>query len=89
MRILLIDWLSAISHDFEMNRNTFHKSVYLLDKFLTLIQIPKDKLQLYGAVSLSLSSKIEEVYCPYFKDFVIAGANSFYKGILYYFILKR
>ena len=83
MRILLLDWLSAISHDFEMNRNTFHKSVYLIDKVQNFIHIPKEKLQLYGAVSLSQASKIEEVYCPYLKDFVIAGANSFEKGILY------
>lgn len=77
MRILLFDWMSEVAHDFEMTRTTFHKSLKLLDKFLSKKSISKEQLQLYGAVCLSLAVKIDEVYCPYLKDFVKAGGCCF------------
>ena len=77
MRILLFDWMSEVAHDFEMARTTFHKSLKLLDKYLSMKQIAKEQLQLYGAVCLSLAVKIDEVYCPYQKDFVKAGGSCF------------
>ena len=43
MRATLVDWLNELSSELNLNRETYHLSVCLIDKFLnkTKYQIPR------------------------------------------------
>lgn len=65
MRIILVDWLSAVSHDLGLVRDTFYLAVAVLDRFLAKHRLESVKeLQLLGLVALSLACKMEEVFPP-------------------------
>lgn len=77
MRLLLIDWMMEVCDEFGLKRETYHLAVYYTDLYLTKEYCPIDQLQLLGASSLLLASKIEEVMCPRVKDFAYATDNGF------------
>jgi len=54
-------------------------SVNILDRFLSLKPIKKDKLQLLGAACLLIASKFEEIYPPEIEDFVHISDRAFKK----------
>ena len=66
-----------VCDEFGLKRETYHLSAYLADMYLTKEYCSVDKLQLLGAASLLLASKIEEIICPRVKDFAFATDNGF------------
>ena len=54
-------------------------SVNILDRFLSLKPIKRDKLQLLGASCLLIASKFEEIYPPEIEDFVHISDRAFAK----------
>ena len=77
MRLLLVDWMMEVCDEFGLKRDTYHLGVYYTDLFLTKIPCRVECLQLLGASSLLLASKIEEVLCPRVRDFAFATDNGF------------
>jgi len=74
MRAELIDWLMDLSYQMGLKRNTFHLSICLLDKFLSLeTKIDTGKLQLYGATTLVIACKFEERAVPRLQNFYQFG----------------
>ena len=61
MRSTLIDWLNELSSELELDRETYHISVCLIDKFLNKSKcpIPRQNLQLVGITCLFLAIKLE------------------------------
>jgi hypothetical protein len=59
-RNTLIEWLSEASDDLKLSSNTLHLTVNYLDRYLNLISLPSDRLQLLGATSLLIASKMED-----------------------------
>lgn len=59
MRAILVDWLVEVQECFELYHETLYLGVKLLDHFLESNTIKRDELQLVGATTLIISSKIE------------------------------
>jgi len=59
MRAILVDWLVEVQECFELYHETLYLGVKLLDHFLERNTIKRDELQLVGATTLIISSKIE------------------------------
>ena len=63
MRAVLIDWMSEVSTEFSLKRQTFLQAIYYLDKYLEKNKSLKKKtLQLVGVSSLLISSKLEVIF---------------------------
>ena len=77
MRLLLLDWISEVTDEFGLKRETYHLAAYYVDRYLTLQFCPVNELQLLGAGSLLLASKSEEIFCPRVRDFAFATDNGF------------
>jgi len=70
MRAILVDWLVEVQECFELYHETLYLGVKLLDHFLERNTIKRDELQLVGATTLIISSKIEERHPPCLDDFI-------------------
>jgi len=79
MRGILIDWIVEVHLKYSLLPETLFLSINLLDRFLSLKNVSKSKLQLVGISCLFISAKYEEIYPPEAEDFANITANSFSK----------
>ena len=70
MRAILVDWLVGVQECLELYHDTLYFDVKLVDHFLERNSIKKDEIQLVGATTLIISSKIEERHPPGMDDFI-------------------
>ena len=70
MRAILIDWLIEVHHKFKLHTSTLWLCVHIIDRFLQVTNIDRQKLQLVGISSLLISCKFEEIYPPEVRDCV-------------------
>lgn len=59
MRAILVDWLVEVQENFELYHETLYLAVKIVDNYLQKHKTPKELLQLVGATSLLIASKIE------------------------------
>jgi len=69
MRGILIDWLIDVHLKFKLVPETLYLTVNLIDRYLSHVAIPRQKLQLVGVSSMLIACKYEEIYPPEVKDF--------------------
>ncbi|GJQ09783.1 hypothetical protein GpartN1_g1574.t1 [Galdieria partita] len=69
MRAILIDWLVDVHLKFKLLPETLYLTVNLIDRFLSLQHITRQKLQLVGVTAMLIASKYEEIYPPEVQDF--------------------
>lgn len=79
MRGILIDWIVEVHLKFKLVPETLFLTVNLIDRFLSLKNIIRNKLQLVGITSLFIACKYEEIYPPELKDFVFITDNAYSK----------
>ncbi|TNV73827.1 hypothetical protein FGO68_gene7342 [Halteria grandinella] len=79
MRILLIDWLMEVCDEFALCRETFQLAVLYTDLYLSRILCDIHQLQLLGASSLLMASKLEEFECLKVAKIVFTTDNGFTK----------
>ena len=77
MRAMLIDWMFEVGDEYAMSRETCHISIRYVDLYLSREECPIERLQLLGPVSLMISYKMEEVFCPRVSNFSYATDNGF------------
>jgi hypothetical protein len=78
MRTILLDWMMEVCSEFTLKRETFHKSVYYVDKFIASYPgIRKQEFQLIGVTAMYLASKTEEIYSPKITDFAKSADNGY------------
>jgi Cyclin, N-terminal domain/Cyclin, C-terminal domain len=70
MRKLLANWMIEVAIEFQLMSETLFLSVSLLDQFLQLRQVPRDRLQLLGMTAMFIASKYEEIWHPPVEDFI-------------------
>lgn len=58
-RCVLINWMSEVIVYHGMHRETFHLAVSILDRFVEQQEIPKHRLQLYGAACILIAGKLK------------------------------
>eukprot|EP00054_Salpingoeca_dolichothecata_P013453 m.75139 g.75139 ORF g.75139 m.75139 type:complete len:402 (-) comp20490_c1_seq3:91-1296(-) len=77
MRSILVDWLIEVQENFRLVPETLYLAVSILNRFLCVEPIRREKLQLVGATALFVASKHEELYPPELNDFVYICADSY------------
>lgn len=79
MRSILVDWLIEVHYKFRLHTPTLWLCVNILDRYLSLVQVQRSKLQLVGVTSLLIACKFEEVYPPEVSDCVYITDNAYDK----------
>ncbi|KQK23002.1 hypothetical protein BRADI_1g70627v3 [Brachypodium distachyon] len=64
MRGILVNWLVEVAEEFRLQADTLYLAVTYVDRFLTAIAVPRNKLQLLGVASLFVAAKYEEINPP-------------------------
>ncbi|KAL6058303.1 Cyclin, Nterminal domain containing protein [Balamuthia mandrillaris] len=77
MRGILVDWMVDVAFQFDFTSETMFLSVQLMDKFLSLKRVSREKMQLVGLTTLMLAAKFEELQVPYLKDFIWVSADAY------------
>jgi cyclin B len=79
MRAILIDWIIDVHFKFKLKADTLFLTVWLIDKYLSLKKVKRNKLQLIGVTCMLIACKYEEIYSPEVFDFVYITENSYDK----------
>jgi len=79
MRAILVDWLVEVHRMFKLLPETLFLAVNLIDRFLELKPVAREKLQLVGITSMLIASKYEEIYAPECNDFVYISDGAYSK----------
>ncbi|CAH0485823.1 unnamed protein product [Peronospora farinosa] len=77
MRTILIDWLVEVGEEYELDSQTFHKAVNLVDRCLKKIKINRKQFQLLGCACMMIAAKFEEVYGPNVEEFVYISDQTY------------
>lgn len=70
MRSILVDWLVEVHMKFRLIPETLYLCVNILDRYLSRVEVQRQKLQLVGVTALLVACKYEEIYPPEVKDCV-------------------
>jgi cyclin A len=79
MRVILVDWLVEVCDEFNLLPDTLFMSVSYVDRYLSLISIPRTKLQLVGVTGLYIAAKFEEIYPPEISEFAYITDDTYTK----------
>lgn len=77
MRAILIDWLIEVHFKFKLLPETLFITVNLIDRFLEIHDMKRQRLQLLGVTAMWIACKYEEIYAPEIKDFVYITDNAY------------
>ncbi|OHT08618.1 Cyclin, N-terminal domain containing protein [Tritrichomonas foetus] len=77
MRATVIDWLVEVHRKLKMHTDTLYLTVYLMDQYLSHVDLDKTKYQRLGCAALLIASKSEEIYPPSVKELVELADRSF------------
>ncbi|XP_035790398.1 G2/mitotic-specific cyclin-B3-like [Anopheles albimanus] len=70
MRAVLVDWMVEIQESFELNHETLYLGVKIVDMYLSLVVIQRERLQLVAAAALLIAAKYDERIPPTLDDFI-------------------
>jgi len=79
MRAILVDWLVEVHRMFKLIPETLFLAVNVIDRYLSLKTVSRDRLQLVGITAMLIASKYEEIYAPESNDFVYISDGAFTK----------
>eukprot|EP00890_Picochlorum_soloecismus_P002071 jgi/Picsp_1/2865/NSC_01090-R1_protein len=77
MRSILVDWLVEVGQEYRLSSDTLFLSVAYVDRFLSLCDVRRNKLQLVGVTSMLIASKYEEIYAPQIDEFCFITDNTY------------
>ena len=79
MRAILVDWLIEVHLKFKLLPETLFLTVNLIDRFLEVEVVMRQRLQLVGVTAMLIASKYEEIYAPEVRDFVYITDKAYTK----------
>ncbi|KAE8287424.1 Cyclin-A1 [Larimichthys crocea] len=80
MRVILVDWLVEVVHEYSLRSETLHLAINYLDRFLSFVaNVKQGKLQLVGIAALLIASKYEENLPPTLNEFVYTTDSAYTK----------
>ncbi|XP_044162444.1 G2/mitotic-specific cyclin-B3 isoform X1 [Bufo gargarizans] len=79
MRAILVDWMVEVQENFELNHETLYLAVKLVDHYLAVSVIVREKLQLIGSTTVLIASKFEERCPPCLDDFLYICDDAYKK----------
>jgi len=77
MRSILFCWLIEVHRKFKLKEACLWLAFSICDRFLSIVDINRNKLQLLGSCCLWTSSKYFEIYPPLARDFVYMSDQAF------------
>lgn len=77
MRAILIDWLIKVHMKWKLRRETLYLAVNLIDRYLAVQTVSRNRLQLVGAAGMLVAAKVEEIIPPRLAHFVHISNNIF------------
>lgn len=77
MRAILVDWLVEVGQEYRLASDTLFLSVSYIDRFLSLVDVRRNKLQLVGVTSMLIAAKYEEIYAPQIDEFCYITDNTY------------
>ena len=77
MRSILIDWLIDVHLKFSFTDETIYMTVLIIDRYLSLVEISRSKLQLLGITALMIACKHEDIDLPKVDDFIYITDNAY------------
>lgn len=69
MRTILVDWLVEVAAEYKLHSDTLFLTVAYIDRYLSVVPVPRSELQLVGVACMLVASKYEEIYAPTVEDF--------------------
>lgn len=79
MRTILFSWMTEVHLQFELREVVLWASFQICDRFLSKINVHREKLQLVGCTSMWIASKYHEIYPPLASDLVHLSDRAFTK----------
>ena len=83
MRSILIDWIIDVHFKFGFTDETLFMTVLIIDRYLSVNQISRNKLQLLGITALMIACKHEEIDVPKIDDFIYITDNAYVRDEVY------
>ena len=77
MRSILIDWIIDVHFKFSFTDETLFMTVLIIDRYLSICQISRNKFQLLGITALMIACKHEEIDVPKIDDFIYITDNAY------------
>lgn len=77
MRGILIDWLYDIHYKCHYKDETLYQMIWIIDTYLSMVQVPRTKLQLVGAAALLISCKEHEITFLKLHEIAFLTANAY------------
>jgi len=82
MRTILFNWLVEVHKKFRLTDVSLWTAFSITDRFLSRVELNRDRLQLIGCCSLWIATKYHEIYPPLSKDFVYISDDAFSRADL-------
>ncbi|KAF3324303.1 cyclin-A2-1-like protein [Carex littledalei] len=76
-RAVLMDWLVEVCEEYSLVPDTLFLTVHLIDRFLSMNKIERQRLQLLGVTCMLIASKYEETCAPRVQDLCLLTCNSY------------
>jgi hypothetical protein len=76
-RSVLVDWQILLHMSLRLSSETLFIAVNILDRFLTLHQVTRHRIQLVGVTALHIACKYQEIHPPPVQDFVQSTRNAY------------
>lgn len=77
MRSILTDWLIDVHLKFGFTDETLYITIGIIDRYLSIENVSRIKLQLLGITALMIACKHEEIDLPKVKDFIYITDNAY------------
>lgn len=79
MRSILVDWLIEVHMKYKMSDDTLFLAINIIDRYLSLRVVPRQRLQLIGVVAMFIAAKFEEIDPPRAHEFAYITDNTYSK----------
>ncbi|MDR2790585.1 MAG: hypothetical protein LBB59_06385 [Campylobacteraceae bacterium] len=76
-RNLLIDAIDRFHYKLALTTNTLYRFIGIFDRFLSVVSVPRSKLEIYGCAAFLMASKIEDVIPALSEDLLELSESSF------------
>ncbi|XP_072148694.1 cyclin-A1-4 isoform X3 [Setaria viridis] len=79
MRAVLIDWLVEVTEEYRLVPETLYLTVNYIDRYLSVKEISRNRLQLLGVACLLIAAKYEEICPPQVEELCYVTDDSYTK----------
>lgn len=79
MRTILLNWIAEVHGKFKLRQVTLFLTANIMDRYLSMVPIAREKLQLVGCTAMWIACKYHEIYAPSVRDFTYISDRAFNK----------